>query len=256
MYIQLAFKVMLFLILSSSTAMAVSPTITKNTPTPDTTVVDLTPIPSITGQANNLEDIQRIREIVQQKVKEKLQSISGNGPSKKAFLGKIIQLDATQITVEYRGQTKVATLAADTTFIDTNRNKVKADKIKIGQDALVMCTNNDSVLSAKRVVLVDIKSIETVKTVTLGKIVDISKSSPVFSLIPIKNKNTQYQIKTDKNTVVITKDDKKIAFSDLKSGNKIVAIISPDPKSTKTYIALKIINFDYSEPTPTVKKTQ
>ena len=48
---------------------------------------------------------------------------------------------------------------------------------------------------------------ENKNEIILGKIVDISKESPVFVLIPIKNKDIQYQIKTDAKTEIIDQEN-------------------------------------------------
>ena len=205
------------------------------------------------------DDIQKIRELVQQKVQEKLKSIttSENTSTTKGIIGKIIQSDTNQFTIEYQSNSRKIKYNQDTVFIDNNRNKSKSDKFKIGQDILAMGTfdSNTNTLEAKRVVGIDLTTITSQpRVIVIGKIVDISKSSPVFSLIPIKNKNLQYQIKTDTKTEIINSDDKKLSSSDLKSGQKIITILIPDSKNAKTYYAKKIINLDYQpSPTPTKK---
>lgn len=169
-------------------------------------------------------------------------------------MGKIIQLDTTQITLEYRGVTRTALLGTDTTYVDLKRNKTTAGNIKIGSEALVLGISENNSFTAKRIVLLDIKLIEINQTVVLGKVVDISKSSSTFSLIPIKNKNSEFQIKTDKNTLYVNKGLTKIDSTTLLSGQKVICILSPNPKLSNSYTATKIINLDYSpSPTPTKK---
>ncbi len=213
--------------------------------------------PSITSAPSptSTDEIQKIREVVQQKVREKLKQITNPADSKRGLIGKIIQVDNSQITLEYQNSTKTITIDDSTTYVDLNRNKSSLDKIKIGQDALILVINDDkeSKLYGKRVVLTDLKTINNTKTVVVGKIVDISKTSPIFTLIPSKNKNTLFQIKTDSKSEVYSPQNQKVALSSLKSGNKIIAILTPDVKMNKTYSALKIINLDFepqSSPTP------
>jgi hypothetical protein len=203
-------------------------------------------------------EIQKIREVVQQKVKEKLKEISQPSNTPKGIIGNIIQVDANQFTIEYQNNSRIVKFDDTTVFIDSNRNKSKADKFKIGQDILAMGTFDDSnILIAKRIISIDLKSIvNDQRVVVTGKIVDVSKSSSIFALIPIKNKNIQYQIKTDTKTGVTNSTDQKITVNDLQSGQKIITILTPDQKLAKTYYAQKIINLDYQPPvTPTLKPT-
>jgi len=227
------------MILLGLLALAISPTPTISPPSPTPTTND---------------EIQKIREVVQQKVKEKLKQITNPSSSKKGIVGKIIQIDNSQITLESQNTTKTISIDDSTTYVDLNRNKSSWDKIKIGQDvlALVVSDNDDSKVYGKRIVITDTKSIANNKTVVIGKIVDISTTSPIFTLIPSKNKNTLFQIKTDTKSEIYSPQNQKINTSALKSGHKIIAILTPDTKMNKTYLAQKIIDFDFS-PSPTSK---
>jgi hypothetical protein len=216
----------------------------------------IAPTPT-TAEAN---EIQKIREVVQQKVKEKLQQIVNPVSSKKAIIGKVIQIETNQITIDYQNVTRSLNVSTDTIFIDASRNKSSLSKIKIGQDILAMGINNSdsSTFDAKRIVFIDLKTVEIKRTTIIGKIVDLSKSSPVFTLIPSHNKNILFQIKTDSKTEFISANSLKIKSTDLVSGHKIIAVLIPDEKVSKTYTALKIIDFDYVSqstlPTPTKNK--
>jgi hypothetical protein len=222
--------------------------------TPPPTII-LSPTPTTTSE------IQKIRQVVQEKVQEKLNEIIAPASSPKGLIGKVIQIDPTQITIEYQNNTDVLQIDSSTVYIDLNRNKTNSSNVKIGQDILAMGISDSSnnTFQTKRVVFINLNSIALNRTVVIGKIVDISKTSPIFTLIPSKNKNNLYQIKTDKNTVYINNNQQKLAATDLKSGQKIIAVLSPDPKISKTYVALKIMDLDYSPqsalqtPTPTPK---
>ena len=222
--------------------------------------VSITPTPTIsvtdTVTPTNTDQIQRIREVVQQKVQEKLKQIISPSSVKKGIVGKVIQVGSTSVTIEYQNSTKTISLASDTVFIDIKRNKTKLENMKIGQDILVMGTNNtdNNTFDAKRIVFIDLKTIITKRTVVVGKIVDISKTSPVFTLIPSKNKNGLFQIKTNNLTELNNKQDKTLKITDLKSGYKIIAVLIPDAKVSNTYNAIKIINLtDLTlSPTPTI----
>lgn len=216
---------------------------------PTSTVVKVTEVPTKT------DEIQKIREVVQEKVREKLKQITQPTNIKKGLIGKIIQADNSQFTIDYSNTNKIIKYTEDTAFVDANKSKSTASKFKVGQEILAMGTTDDSGnLIATRIVGIDLASLtKSVRVVTVGKIVDISKSSPIFSLVPVKNKDTQYQIKTDTKTEIVDSQDQKINLSTLKSGQKIITILTPDVKMAKTYYAKKIINLDYT-PTPTPTK--
>jgi hypothetical protein len=214
---------------------------------PPPTVI-LTPTPTTTSE------IQKIREVVQEKVQEKLREITNptSTDTKRGLIGKIIQIDSTQITIEYQNNPSVLKIGSSTVYIDLNRNKTNLTNVKIGQDILAMgiIDSNTNTFQTKRVVFINLNTINLNRTIVIGKIVDISKTSPIFTLIPSKNKNNLYQIKTDKNTIYLGKNQQKLVSTDLKSGHKIIAVLTPDLKMSKTYTALKIMDLDYT-PTPT-----
>jgi hypothetical protein len=202
---------------------------------------------------------KEVLEMVQQKVKDMLQqnnssSVDTNTP--KSFIGTVSQIDPTQITINYKNEPRVITLNDETVFIDLKRNKTKIDSIKEGQDILAMgYFDQYGNFEAKRVVITDLKTIENKNEIILGKIVDISQSSPIFVLIPNKDKNIQYQIKTDTKTEILDKDNNKLNLDKLKAGQKIIVIIQPDAKIAKTFYVSKIITMDsitaQAETTPT-----
>lgn len=200
---------------------------------------------------------KEVLEMVQQKVKTMLQqsgvsNSSTNTP--KSQTGTITQIDPTQITITYKNNTKIITITDTTVFIDSKKNKTKIDNVKAGQDILAMgYLNQYGNFEAKRVVIIDLKAIENKNEIVLGKIADISQSSSVFVLIPIKNKDTQYQIKSDAKTEVVDKDGNKLTIDKLKSGQKVIVIIQPDAKITKTFYVSKIITLD--TPTAQVPET-
>lgn len=204
-----------------------------------------------------------VLEMVQQKVKTMLgqndaqNTVSTNPQSQ---FGTISQISDSQITINYQNQTKIIIITLDTTFIDAKKNKIKIANIKVGQDILAMgYLDQSNNLAAKRIVVIDLKTIVNNNEIILGKIVDISQSSPIFSLTSIKNKENTYQIKTDTKTQIFDQNNNKLTLNKLKSGQKIVVIIQPDVKLAKTFYVSKIITFDsnsasQNSPTPTPKK--
>ena len=215
-----------------------------------------TPTPTLQPTPTTTSEIQKIREVVQEKVQEKLREITNPTTVKKGIIGKIFQIDPTQITIEYQNINKILKIDSSTVYIDLKRNKINIDKVKTGQDILAMgiYDNSNDSFQAKRIVFSDLSTVSVNKSVVVGKVVDISQTASVLTLVPSKNKNNLYQIKISKTTIFLDKNQKKIAATNLKSGHKIITILTPDPKITNTYTALKIVDLDYDpnlSPTPT-----
>lgn len=202
------------------------------------------------------DDIQKIREVVQQKVKEKLMQIISPSTSKKSIAGKIIEVNDKNLSIEYHNEARVIQLDPTLTVIDANRNKSTVAKLKIGQDILILGIDDSetNTFIGKRIIVTDLSKLQIKKTVTTGKIVDMSKTSSIITLVPTHNKNTLFQIKMDAKTEYLSATQQKIKPADVKSGHRIIAILRPDEKATKTYNAVRLIDLDYKpEPTPTKK---
>lgn len=220
-----------------------------------TLAVTATPTPG------NFDEIQKIRQAVQEKVKEKLKEITAPDTNvKKAVIGTISSITDTSLTISYQNQSYTINTSKDTVFVDQKRSKSSLSKLTEGQDVLAMGTQTSpGIIDAKRVVVIDIKSLFNPTATTLGHIADISKSSPIIVLIPGNNKNTQYQIKYDTKTVISDRSDKKLSSDSLYSGQKVITIIAPDDKTPHTYYASRIIVLDQKakvtlSPTPTAHK--
>lgn len=191
--------------------------------------------------ANNPEEIQQIREVVQQKVKEKLNLISTPSDKPKSIFGTIEKINDNQINTNWNNNSNTITTNDDTIIIGSKRNKLSLKDLKTGQDILSMgYFNAQNQLEAKRIVVIEIKNLENKTQVINGQIVDVSQTSPVFTVIPNKNKNSQFQITTNNTNI------KK-----LKSGQKIIAVVKPDAKINNTFDLLKIVSLSESSPSAT-----
>ena len=190
------------------------------------------------------DDIQKIREVIQQKVQEKLDEIGGEEilNPKKAYLGTITKIENQNLSFDSKGQKYESVISDDATFINQKQNKIKITDLKEGQDVLVLTLVKDEIIFAKRILIVDPSKLENKKNIALGKIADISTTTSVFVLIPVNNNNRDFQMKIDSKTEIVTKDNKILKFSDLKKGQKIVCIYTNGENST--YPALKIITLD------------
>ncbi|MFA5749681.1 MAG: hypothetical protein WC895_00460 [Candidatus Shapirobacteria bacterium] len=199
-----------------------------------------------TPSADQTKDIV---DIIQQKVKEKLNLINTPSNQPKSFFGAIIKIDQNQILISYQNKNQIINVDENTAYVDLKRNKSKFANLKIGQEILAMgYLNDDQSLNTKRIVVTELKAVDNPNQIIVGQIVDISKSSPIFVLIPSKNKDNQYQIKTDSKTEIIDIKNNKLDSKVLTSGKKIIVIISPDTKIAKTFYASKIISLETSTP--------
>lgn len=191
------------------------------------------------------DEIQKLREVIQQKVKEKLQEIGQDEiviNPKKAYLGTITEISDTTLKIDAKTKIYEFTISEDATFVNIKQNKIKKTDLKVGQDVLVLTLSKDTIVFAKRIIVVEPTKLQNNKNVTLGKIADISTTTSILVLIPTNNKNRELQIKIDPKTKIITKDDKTVKFADLKKGQKIVCIYTNSQNST--YPALQIVTLD------------
>jgi len=190
------------------------------------------------------DEIQKLREVIQQKVKEKLQEIAQIPiiNPKKAYMGTITEIKDTILKIDTKTKIYEFTISDDATFVNLKQNKIKQTDLKIGQDVLVLSLSKDNIIFAKKLIMVDPTKLVNHKNVALGKIADISPTTSILVLIPGNNINRELQIKVDAKTEIVTKDNKILKFTNLKKGQKIVCIYTNGQNST--YPALKIITLD------------
>ena len=199
----------------------------------------ITPVPTITNE------IQKFREVIQEKVKAKLQEINQptNTDPKRGFIGTITKIDTTQISLDTKDKNRNILLTADTIYLNSKSTKIKSTDLKVGQEILVISLIDDQQnLTAKRIIVTTAKSTLNLKTTVFGQIVDISTMYSLIAMIPQSNKNTQYQIKTDtKNIQIVSKDGTKLTLKDITKGKKIIVVSTSTPISSQTLAAEKII---------------
>lgn len=191
------------------------------------------------------DDIQKLREVIQQKVKEKLQELGQTKTTinpKKAYLGTIVEISDKILKIDAKTKIYEFTISEDATFINLKQNKIKKTDLKVGQEVLVLTLSKDTIVFAKKIIVVDPSKLVNSKNVTLGRIADISTTTSVLVIIPTNNKNRELQIKVDTKTEIVTKDNKTIKFSDLKKGQKIVCIYVNGQNST--FPALRLITLE------------
>ncbi len=202
--------------------------------------------PTPTTQNDKVEDV---KNIVKQLVKGTSPETISSQP--KSFFGTITQIEETQISIDIQGQPKTLYLDDETTFVNSSKRQGKITDFKVGQTVIAMgYFNQDQSLDCRRLVYTDSKDIENNNQIVTGQIVDVSQSqtSPIFVLIPVQNKNSQYQIKTDSKTEFTDFNNKKLTQAKtVVTGNKITIVIQPDTKMANTFYATKIIDLQPEE---------
>jgi len=202
-----------------------------------------------TPSADKVEDV---KDILKQIVKEtsgdsNSESVTSVSKQPKSFFGTITQVDSNQIKITLKDQNnKALSITQDTTFVNSKKQKGKISDFKSGQTIIAMgYLKEDKSLDCHRIVYTESKTIENINQIVTGQIVDVSQSqnSSIFVLIPSKNKNSQYQIKTDSKTEIIdTKNNKTTSAKTLVTSKKVIVIIQPDTKLVNTFYATKIID--------------
>ena len=204
-----------------------------------------TPLPRQSPTGDGGSEIQKFREVIQEKVKAKLQEINqvADTDTRRGYLGTITKINSGQINLDTQDKNRLINLATDTIYLNAKSIKIKSTDLKVGQEILAIGLLDDqNNLTAKRIIITIPKSVENLKTVILGQVVDVSTTYSLTSLIPLNNKNTQYQVKTDtKNIQILSKDGAKLTTKDITKGKKIIIVSITPPVSGQSLTAEKII---------------
>lgn len=204
--------------------------------------------PAPTSPNDKIEDVKGILKQIVKETSGDTNTDTETTVSKqpKSFFGTITQIDSDQIKINIQDQTKTLYLTKDTTFVNAKRQQSKITDFKSGQTVLAMgYLNPDQSLDCRRLVFTESKSVENINQTIIGQIVDVSQSqnSPIFVLIPSKNKNSQYQIKTDSKTEITDfKNNKLVSAKTIITSKKVIVILQPDTKLANTFYAAKIID--------------
>lgn len=191
--------------------------------------------PSPTETEDN--DIEKIRQVVKDKVMEKIDQIVNKPNQKVGWLGTITSIESNLIEIEnIQNITQKVVVEGEATIINTKKQEVDLEDLKVDQIIIAMgYLDIEGNLLAKRILITNI-SLDTLKnTIISATVTDISQTTNVITLVTKDRK--VYQIKSDKNTAKIEKN------------HKIMAVIKPEKKDSNTWLILDYK--DISPPTPT-----
>jgi len=192
-------------------------------------------------------EIQKIRQVIQEKVSQKLKEITqGETDPKKAITATIAKIENDTLSFDTPSLIKKATVDDTTIYIGLKQNKIKFSDLKIGQEILAIgLLDKNQQLAIKRLILTPQKSFQNPNQIIFGRVVDISTSSPILVVIPYSNKNSQYQIKyTVGKTKILRQTGQKASLESIKIGQKIAVVATADPLSHQSLVSIKIITLD------------
>ncbi len=200
------------------------------------TVESEEPTPTIESEVEQ-DEIDKIRQVVKDKVMEKLDSILTKANQKIGWLGKVVSIEENTIVIEdFYKQSKILTTDQDTVVINLKKQNGKLIDIKPDQIIVAMgYLDPDSNLNTKRILITNTALEDNLDTIIFGTVSDISQTTSTISLVTKDRK--VYQIKSDKNSKDLSKND------------KVIAVIKPEKKDSQTWLILskKVL----STPTPT-----
>jgi len=214
--------------------------------------------PSATPSSTSIEEIQKIRQAVQEKVQEKLSGLVSVFSDKKAFIGQITQKDEVNIELSYQGSIKKLTIDPETVVIGKNKSKSNIDELEVGQEILAMGSLSQSqTLETKRIVVVDLNTLQPEYQLISGLVVDVSQTTPTLSLSSFADKDSQYQINYTTKTVLVGIDGKKRTSTQILPSQRVSVLGTIDKKNSKIISATKLIFLDPPvTPTPTAEPTK
>lgn len=188
---------------------------------------------------NLKQKVNQIREELKEKVQERIQQLK----KPKGFAGKIIKINQNSFTLETKRKTIEVLTDENTKFVNSQRKEITFSDLKIGNFVIAMgYLNEEENLQAKRIVVINPPKALFRKAV-FGKVEDISIEEKIITLKNEKN-NTIYTIEANNNTKITKKIDKnvkKISFSEIEIGDRIIAVGTIKQNQKNTIIA-KIIH--------------
>jgi len=178
-------------------------------------------VASPTGELK--EKVQEIRQLVREKVQEKLAEIK-NRQEKRAYVGKISAIENTTITLESKKGAKKVLVNEETTIVGALRKTLKLADLKVGDAIIAMGTiGEDGAMTAKRIVVIPqsltAPTSPKIRRAVFGRVKEIDRVNQILTLVHPKKEQVTFRIK-------VPKDPKapKVDFSQIAVGDRLVAV--------------------------------
>lgn len=192
--------------------------------------------------AQQQESTSSIRNLVREKVKEKLATLAKK-PS--ALTGTLEQITDSTLEVKTRdGKVQLASTTDQTLYLrigGSKRNQIKFADLVLGEFVVVMGYRNDNgVLEAKRVVAYDKKPTNSRQAV-YGVVTKTEKTA--LSIQHPKTSPSPWTVKISSKTKITAKVDTRIeevGLDQVKVGDRIAAAGTADPKTPNTLQAKRV----------------
>ena len=205
-----------------------------------------------------------VRDLVREKVKEKLDSII---KKPMAVVGTLSQITDKTLEIKTAMDQKTALVATgeDTKFFQITKGKrkeAKAEDLALGQNILALGYKNDKgVLEARRLIISDVPLLENKKQTAYGVVTLLGKST-----VAVKHptKAEERSIKVSSTTKITGKEDggkiATLSFPDINVGDRLVAIGPSNESGLLIATRIHLIPGEAKgldrklSPTPTAKK--
>ncbi len=198
----------------------------------------------------NQEKIDELRKSIQEKVEEKLNSII-NDQERRSWIGIIKEKMETGFKLESGDKTRTVTINDEVVIINEKRKSIEFDDLEVNQRLVAMgYAQIDNTLEAKRIVLLP-KAVERKIKVIFGTIKDKSEENEI--LLVTTHDEQEYELILGKETKLKQRVENKmeeIKYQEIKTGQKIIAVITPTKSNSSTYDVKSVLVISPS-PAPT-----
>ncbi|MBM3209393.1 hypothetical protein FJZ40_03825 [Candidatus Shapirobacteria bacterium] len=202
------------------------------------------------------EKVQEIRQLVKEKVQERIEEIKKNG-TRRAYVGQIATINSTEgtLTVDTKKGTRSVTTNEETKIVDAKRQPVEFSSLKVDDLIIAMgIVNEEDVMTAKRiVVMAKPKTPPPNRRAIHGQVTQIKSAEKTVTITRLPKKDLNYTIKATNETKITKKVDgkvQKVEFAKITVGDWLMAVGTWDEK--KSILTAKIIHVvpGLSKPTP------
>lgn len=204
-------------------------------------------------------------ERIQQKVEERIEKVLKATEEKKkhAVVGTLKAISDSTLTIETKRDDAQVEVDAEATIINSKREEIGLEDLEIGSKIIALGYLEDSVLTAKRLVIIG-KFQTSASEVAFGVVTDISSEAKVLTIKHPKGEAI-YMVEVTGNTKITKRVEGKIQtvkFGDIEENDHLVAIGKPGENEEKI-ITAKLIHVipgkatgqESPSPTPEVSPT-
>lgn len=188
------------------------------------------------------EKVQEIREAVKEMVTETRKG------QKRAFVGEIIDITNTTLSLDTQQGEKQARAGEETTIIGLSKKEIEFEDLELGSFAIVMGYLEETGILDVRRIVIDKKPEAPAREVAFGEVIDASTEEKILTVKHPK-KGTVYSVEATGTTTITKKGEEekeKIKFGDIEIGDFLVTIGTPSEEN-ENFITAKLIHIFLSQ---------